>query len=31
MKSEEVLAEVNGEQFVHGLPLSGERDPPKYS
>ena len=31
VKSGEVGAQVEGEQFVHGLPLSGEREPPKYS
>jgi hypothetical protein len=27
----EVGSQVDGEQFVHGLPLSGEREPPKWS
>lgn len=31
VESGEVGAEVDGEQVVHGLPLSGEREPPKYS
>jgi hypothetical protein len=31
MESGEVRAQINSEQFVHGLPLSGEREPPKCS